>query len=169
MRGSPELPSSPNFPPPAKSSTLFTILPRNPVPLSDMSTDASDGELDLFQEPADYFQPEKQATFASHQLLSGVELSIRLVGHNPLWVRPSLLGIKCQHPSASVIPVSILLPSFMSNKRQDSTHLDHQMPPVFHHDANLQRVTISGMPGEPSQHILKSVLASLSKARMYSS
>ncbi|KAF2251172.1 hypothetical protein BU26DRAFT_592254 [Trematosphaeria pertusa] len=44
-----------------------------------------DGLVDLFQEPADYYQPEKVATFASHRLRSGTELSIRLVGHNPLW------------------------------------------------------------------------------------
>ncbi|KAF2689139.1 hypothetical protein K458DRAFT_292365 [Lentithecium fluviatile CBS 122367] len=50
-----------------------------------MSTDSDEGEVDLFQEPADFYQPEKQATFASHQLLSGNELNIRLVGHNPLW------------------------------------------------------------------------------------
>lgn len=42
--------------------------------------------MDLFQEPEDFYQPEKEATFASHQLLSGKELKIRLVGHNPLWV-----------------------------------------------------------------------------------
>ncbi|EMD58918.1 hypothetical protein GGP41_000572 [Bipolaris sorokiniana] len=50
-----------------------------------MSSDAEDEGLDLFQEPADYYQPEKQATFASHKLLSGKDLTIRLVGHNPLW------------------------------------------------------------------------------------
>ena len=49
--------------------------------------DSDEGEVDLFQEPADFYQPEKQATFASHKLLSGTELNIRLVGHNPLWVR----------------------------------------------------------------------------------
>ncbi|KAL1655505.1 Protein N-terminal and lysine N-methyltransferase efm7 [Didymella pomorum] len=43
-----------------------------------------EGGLDLFQEPADYFEPEKEATFATHKLLSGNEFSVRLVGHNPL-------------------------------------------------------------------------------------
>jgi hypothetical protein len=52
-----------------------------------MGSESDEGEVDLFQEPADFYQPEKQATFASHQLLSGTELRIRLVGHNPLWVR----------------------------------------------------------------------------------
>ncbi|TKA53008.1 hypothetical protein B0A49_11498 [Cryomyces minteri] len=41
--------------------------------------------IDLFQEPADYYQPEKEATFATHTLLSGEQLELRLVGHNPLW------------------------------------------------------------------------------------
>jgi len=51
-----------------------------------MATDSDEGEIDLFQEPADFYQPPKEATFAAHHLLSGKELSIRLVGHNPLWV-----------------------------------------------------------------------------------
>lgn len=54
-----------------------------------MSSD-DEGGLDLFQEPADYFAPEKEATFATHQLLSGKEFTVRLVGHNPLWVRHHL-------------------------------------------------------------------------------
>jgi nicotinamide N-methyltransferase len=41
---------------------------------------------DIFQEPADFYQPEKEATFEKHTLLSGEELTVRLVGHNPLWV-----------------------------------------------------------------------------------
>ncbi|PVH96985.1 hypothetical protein DM02DRAFT_616872 [Periconia macrospinosa] len=51
------------------------------------SADLDEGglDLDLFQEPADYYPPEKQPTFAAHKLLSGTELNIRLVGHNPLW------------------------------------------------------------------------------------
>jgi hypothetical protein len=52
-----------------------------------MSSDADEEGLGLFQEPADFYEPEKQATFASHQLLSGQDLTVRLVGHNPLWVR----------------------------------------------------------------------------------
>ncbi|KAF2278777.1 uncharacterized protein EI97DRAFT_218916 [Westerdykella ornata] len=52
---------------------------------------ASDSEeeagIGLFQEPDDFYPPEKEPTFASHRLLSGKDLSIRLVGHNPLWVR----------------------------------------------------------------------------------
>jgi hypothetical protein len=55
-----------------------------------MSSDAGDEGIDLFQEPADFYEPEKQATFASHHLVSGEELTVRLVGHNPLWVSCSL-------------------------------------------------------------------------------
>jgi hypothetical protein len=55
-----------------------------------MSSEADEESLDLFQEPTDFYQPEKQATFASHQLLSGKELTVRLVGHNPLWVSHAL-------------------------------------------------------------------------------
>jgi hypothetical protein len=51
-----------------------------------MSSD-DEGGLDLFQEPADYFKPEKEATLATHKLLSGKDFTVRLVGHNPLWVR----------------------------------------------------------------------------------
>lgn len=52
-----------------------------------MSSDG-DGELGggMFKEPADYFEPEKPATYAEHTLLSGQKLRLRLVGHNPLWV-----------------------------------------------------------------------------------
>lgn len=41
----------------------------------------------LFQEPEGYFQAERPATYTEHTLLSGQTLRLRLVGHNPLWVR----------------------------------------------------------------------------------
>jgi nicotinamide N-methyltransferase len=48
--------------------------------------DRSDDEgLDIFQEPESFRLPEKEATFETHKLLSGEELRLRLVGHNPLW------------------------------------------------------------------------------------
>ncbi|KAF2851823.1 nicotinamide N-methyltransferas-like protein Nnt1 [Plenodomus tracheiphilus IPT5] len=50
-----------------------------------MTSDADEEGLDLFQEPADFYEPEKQATFATHRLQAGDELKVRLVGHNPLW------------------------------------------------------------------------------------
>jgi nicotinamide N-methyltransferase len=52
-----------------------------------MSSEADEESIDLFQEPADFYEPEKEATFATHTLLNGKELIVRLVGHNPLWVR----------------------------------------------------------------------------------
>jgi nicotinamide N-methyltransferase len=51
-----------------------------------MSSEAGEESIDFFQEPADFYEPEKEASFASHTLLSGKELTVRLVGHNPLWV-----------------------------------------------------------------------------------
>ncbi|KAF1918366.1 putative methyltransferase-domain-containing protein [Ampelomyces quisqualis] len=50
-----------------------------------MSSAAEEEGLDLFQEPADFYEPAKEATFATHQLLCGKEVTVRLVGHNPLW------------------------------------------------------------------------------------
>lgn len=41
----------------------------------------------LFQEPDDFYPPERPATFTQYTLLSGQTLNLRLVGHNPLWVR----------------------------------------------------------------------------------
>jgi hypothetical protein len=52
-----------------------------------MSSEADEASIDLFQEPADFYEPEKEDTFATHTLLNGKELTVRLVGHNPLWVR----------------------------------------------------------------------------------
>jgi nicotinamide N-methyltransferase len=52
-----------------------------------MASDSEEGGIDLFDEPTDFYQAEKEATLASHRLLSGKHLNIRLVGHNPLWVR----------------------------------------------------------------------------------
>lgn len=47
---------------------------------------SNDGDnINLFEEPPDFYQPEKEATFATHSLLSGKDLQVRLVGHNPLW------------------------------------------------------------------------------------
>ncbi|RDI83398.1 hypothetical protein Vi05172_g6527 [Venturia inaequalis] len=47
----------------------------------------SDEELstNLFQEPDNFFKPAPEPTLATHTLLSGKELKLQLVGHNPLW------------------------------------------------------------------------------------
>jgi nicotinamide N-methyltransferase len=51
-------------------------------------SDDEDGapSLDLFQEPAEFYQPEKPATFTTYTLKNAQDLSLRLVGHSPLWV-----------------------------------------------------------------------------------
>lgn len=41
--------------------------------------------LDLFSEPADYYPPSPTPTTETHTLRSGEALTLRLVGHNPLW------------------------------------------------------------------------------------
>jgi hypothetical protein len=51
--------------------------------------DESDDEehgLGMFKEPEDFYQPEKQPTRIQYNMLDGREISLRLVGHNPLWV-----------------------------------------------------------------------------------
>jgi len=42
---------------------------------------------DMFQEPEGFYEDEKQPTFDRFTLRSGDEVNLRLVGHNPLWVR----------------------------------------------------------------------------------
>ncbi|KAF4313247.1 nicotinamide n-methyltransferase [Botryosphaeria dothidea] len=44
-----------------------------------------EGGLDLFQEPEGFYEPEKPPTYATHKMLSGEEIRVRLVGFNPLW------------------------------------------------------------------------------------
>lgn len=46
----------------------------------------SDEALDLFQEPDGFYKPEPEPTQVVHRMLDGRDLSLRLVGHNPLWV-----------------------------------------------------------------------------------
>jgi len=48
------------------------------------SEDHEDG-LDLFTDPPDYYPPSPKPTTVTYTLLSGLTLSLRLVGHNPLW------------------------------------------------------------------------------------
>lgn len=49
--------------------------------------DSGDEEngLGLFDDPEDYYPPSPKPTEASHTLLSGKTINLRLVGHNPLW------------------------------------------------------------------------------------
>ncbi|KAH8724042.1 hypothetical protein GQ44DRAFT_287252 [Phaeosphaeriaceae sp. PMI808] len=62
-----------------------------------MPSEVGEDSFDLFQEPEGFYEPEKQPTIASHQLLSGQELSVQLVGHNPLWVS-KFLNLFLQSP-----------------------------------------------------------------------
>ncbi|KAI9783757.1 MAG: nicotinamide n-methyltransferase [Candelina submexicana] len=40
---------------------------------------------DLFKDPVNYYELDKPATNAEHTLLSGEVLTLRLIGHSPLW------------------------------------------------------------------------------------
>ena len=62
--------------------------------MSDSHSD-DEGELGLFAEPEGYYQPEKEPTFAKHKMQDGTELSLRMVGHNPLWVRMIVTVLDC--------------------------------------------------------------------------
>ncbi|KAF2757762.1 hypothetical protein EJ05DRAFT_439854 [Pseudovirgaria hyperparasitica] len=51
-----------------------------------MSFDDSDhDDFNLFQDPKDFYKPEPDPTSASHTQLDGNVITVRLVGHNPLW------------------------------------------------------------------------------------
>ena len=54
--------------------------------MSDGGYDTGDGALNMFEEPEGFYPPEKEPTTAHHQMLNGKEISLRLVGHSPLWV-----------------------------------------------------------------------------------
>ncbi|TVY52387.1 Protein N-terminal and lysine N-methyltransferase efm7, partial [Lachnellula cervina] len=47
--------------------------------------DSDPETMDLFTDPPDYYPPSPKPTTETHTLLSGRVLSLRLVGHNPLW------------------------------------------------------------------------------------
>jgi EEF1A N-terminal glycine/lysine methyltransferase len=49
------------------------------------SNPENDEPLNIFEDPKDYYPPSPKPTTEKHTLLSGYELSLRLVGHNPLW------------------------------------------------------------------------------------
>ncbi|KIX04066.1 uncharacterized protein Z518_07619 [Rhinocladiella mackenziei CBS 650.93] len=54
--------------------------------MDDGSDDGQASEsLDLFQEPPDFYQPDKPATFTNYTLKNGHTVTLRLVGHSPLW------------------------------------------------------------------------------------
>ena len=58
-------------------------------------SDSDDTGLGLFKEPEGFYEPEKQPTTVSHTTQGGKELSLRLVGHSPLWVGVSISSFYC--------------------------------------------------------------------------
>lgn len=54
-----------------------------------MTTAEDDGSdidnLGLFNEPDGFYAPDKPATFTTYVTKEGLDISLRLVGHNPLW------------------------------------------------------------------------------------
>ncbi|CAG8950592.1 hypothetical protein HYFRA_00002801 [Hymenoscyphus fraxineus] len=54
--------------------------------VDDRKDDESDTEgIDIFADPEGFYPPSPKPTTETHTLLSGRVLSLRLVGHNPLW------------------------------------------------------------------------------------
>ncbi|TKA83359.1 hypothetical protein B0A55_01023 [Friedmanniomyces simplex] len=53
--------------------------------MSEASDDDGETTAGLFNEPDDYYQPEKEPTVVEHRMLNGQSLKLRLVGHSPLW------------------------------------------------------------------------------------
>ncbi|KAF7196402.1 Protein N-terminal and lysine N-methyltransferase efm7 [Pseudocercospora fuligena] len=51
----------------------------------DKNDSESEGGDDLFREPEDYYQPEKQPTVVQHRTISGQNLKLHLIGSSPLW------------------------------------------------------------------------------------
>lgn len=43
---------------------------------------------DMFNDPEGFYPPEKEPTYADHQMLSGQVVRVRLVGSHPLYVLP---------------------------------------------------------------------------------
>lgn len=58
-----------------------------------MDDDVHDEVGTMFHEPEGYLEIEKPPTYQSFKLDDGRELSLRLVGSNPLWVRSTAFGI----------------------------------------------------------------------------
>jgi len=53
--------------------------------LYDFGFDSDSDPLNLFADPAGYYPPPPIPTTLTHTLLSGQIITLRLVGHNPLW------------------------------------------------------------------------------------
>ena len=71
-----------------------------------MALDGDDNLADsMFREPEGYREAERSPTFTEYHMRSGEVLSLRLVGHNPLWVSqlPSYTCFSSSYSSFRVI------------------------------------------------------------------
>lgn len=50
------------------------------------TNDDEENEIGIFNEPEDFYQPEKESTTVKYEASNGRQISLRLVGHSPLWV-----------------------------------------------------------------------------------
>jgi EEF1A N-terminal glycine/lysine methyltransferase len=69
-----------------------------------MDDEDSPASLDIFQEPAEFYQPDKPPSFVTYTLKGGSALHLRLVGHSPLWV-----GTPCAFLSVAIPALTLRL------------------------------------------------------------
>jgi nicotinamide N-methyltransferase len=66
--------------------TISTIFATFSQPFKMSNADSENDELlNIFNDPQGYYPPSPKPTTEKYALLSGYELSLQLVGHNPLW------------------------------------------------------------------------------------
>jgi hypothetical protein len=84
---------------------------------------------DLFQEPKDYFKPDKEPTQVEHKTLNGTVLKLHLVGQNPLWVsaRSFLIEKESKSPFISCLSVTNCEANASSSCRNDWLELFNQL------------------------------------------
>ena len=102
-----------------------------------MSDDSdNDQGLDMFTEPDGFYEPDKEPTFVTHRMLNEHELTLRLVGHNPLWV------------GAASCLESSKLDVLIAKHAVPFSHPQYSLAalsPASTNDVLPQRATISGM------------------------
>lgn len=74
----------------AQDAHSLCLLPEAMAP----HDDDSDGSIGIFEEPVDFYEPEKKPTEVEHRMQNGQTLKLRLVGHSPLWVGNYLVSRK---------------------------------------------------------------------------
>jgi hypothetical protein len=67
-------------------SPVYLNLAFSQVMMDEKDKEDDTTAIDIFQEPADFYQPDKAPTFVNYTLQDGRALKLRLVGHSPLWV-----------------------------------------------------------------------------------